>query len=168
MCGRLVKLLFKSDSLPLELVCRQVRIWTLLDFILFAAYLGRFIQEVKDGWSVSPALAGVTLSLAIMFGVDAVALFYMTHPSRVFALSEGVYHANTALNIWTLLINFVYLILELSEGLVAYVFLAVFVIVWKALRCHVLYNLAVRLAARSREASVSSPSYGVLPGNPIV
>jgi len=131
MC-KLFRIFYDSDSFPLGSLIRQVRLWAVLDFLLVIAYSVHAHNYLNGG--ASGALPFVTVALATLFMVDGVVAVYLTSPGVHPTLPPAAWHANTFVNVLTVVVNMVYFILSFIQGLVAYTILGVVVLAYKSLR----------------------------------
>lgn len=97
-----------------------------------------------------PSLVYVASVLSAFYFVDGVMMLYITDESRVFTLSPGIFQANTAINTLTLIVNAIYVALEISiDKSLLLILLSVFTITYKTAKVITLHKLAVRFTSEA-------------------
>mmetsp|Transcript_42637 Transcript_42637/g.86201 ORF Transcript_42637/g.86201 Transcript_42637/m.86201 type:complete len:166 (+) Transcript_42637:92-589(+) len=153
MC-RSFRLLANSDTLPLEVFIRQARRYFITDFILSIVYLLNAIFKTVA------SVVYLASACSALYFIDALMMFYITGPSRALTLTPGHFHANTAVNVVTLVVNIVYVVLELSvDRSVFYLLLSLFSILYKAAKVMTLHKLAVRFTAEAGIVGLPAGNY---------
>ena len=146
MCLPACRIFYDSDSFPVGSVVRQTRLWAVLDCVLAVAYAYHSYSYDHDG-APNVSFLVVSVCLSVLFAIDGLSIVYLTNPKIFPTVTPGAWFANSALNIVTIVFNWVYFIQAWLEGQIVYTVLGIAVLVFKTARALVIHKIARRLAA---------------------